>query len=277
MRLAQVILRMRERRSLSTQAVSPLGSFKPVSEYSTCEILDLISYNYKVHECGLYKFRTGYTSRPSTPTASTRGRAAIFNLDAIKSNLFSSSKSSSRGIHSSGTDFGSVSSHSNKRSRSANSRASVIHTQSTGTTDMSFKFSQRSGSTAASSVVDDESFSQKSRESSPRKLFKRGRSPELGIRSGSNSPTKSRDSSRERFTAMYADEDEDEVRTAETIHATVPASDQSEWDLSLRLELARQNSLSQSVAGDVVTERRTERYTHETIVEGSSYFFLITY
>ncbi len=197
--------------------------------------------SFPVHQCGLFKFRTEQISRPTTPTASTRGRAAIFNLDAISRNLFSSrsTPSLSKGI--SGDDFlpdGSSSVRSNhKRDRSIGSRASQLGSQTTGTTTTdSFKFSQRSVSTTATSLVEDESpGSSRSRGLSPMKLFKRGLSP-----SQASSPSKSRESSRERSSIEH---------DLSQNGASMPFDD-SEMDLSMRLELARQNSLSQHHTGD---------------------------
>ncbi|KAF8338748.1 uncharacterized protein EI90DRAFT_3038954 [Cantharellus anzutake] len=190
---------------------------------------------HTIHQYGLFRFRTERISRPTTPTPSTRGRATIFNLDAISRNLFNSRSTSLSSKGPSGDDFaqdGSSSGSSHKRSRSFASRASQLMSQTTGTTTTdSFKFSQRSVSTTATSLVEDESLSfSRSRSTSPRKLYKSGRSP-----SQASSPSKSRESSRERSSV------ERELAVADT---TMPC-DESEVDLSMRLELARQNSLSQ--------------------------------
>lgn len=210
-----------------------------------------------VHQCGLFKFRTGRISHPSTPTASTRGRAAIFNLDAISRNLFNTkSGSSSRGI--SGADFfGNVSSSgSHRRSRSTNSRASTVITQTTGTSnDTSMRFSSRSISTTATSVMDEDSFGHKSRDS-PRKQYNRGRSP-----GGASSPSKSRDSSRERHS----------VERELVSRSPTPDPDRSGWDLSMRLELARQNSLSQQHTGEPERLQRPKN-PPESIMEGKKSF-----
>ncbi|KAG5341935.1 hypothetical protein C0989_006778 [Termitomyces sp. Mn162] len=114
-----------------------------------------------IHQFGFFEFRTDRNSRPSTPTA--RSRVNIFGLDAISRNLFNTRPGSSMG------DFfgGSISGH--KRTKSTTSRSSM-YTQTTSTGDSLTKFSHRSASTAATSVMDDDaSFfeSRSSREEPP--------------------------------------------------------------------------------------------------------------
>lgn len=107
---------------------------------------------------------------------------------------------------------------------------------------------------------------------SPRKLFKRGRSPEERPRSRSGSPSKSRETSLERSSSPY--------RPAPTSVAAVSAStseyelvnDESSLDLSLRLELARHNSvtLSQQHSGTSSNYVRSSTLppVQDTIAEG---------
>ena len=95
--------------------------------------------------------------------------------------------------------------------------------------------------------MDGDSLGQKSRQSSPRKLFSRGKSPEQTSPSR-GSPSKSLDGSLE-FAAMSYEALSRSASTEESNsvdprpHSMV--TDDSELDLSLRLELARHNSLTQ--------------------------------
>lgn len=241
-----------------------------------------------VHQCGLFRFQSGRNSRPTTPTASTRGRGAIFNLDAISRNLFTSSKTGhSRGI--SGADFfgssvagsGSNGSSSRKRSRS-NSRGSTLVSHSTGTTtsgtnDSSTRFfSQRSVSTAATSVMDGgDSFGHSHKSSSsPMKFFQRGRSPEQG-----GSPSKSAEfasmsyDSLSRSTSAAASNGRDKSRERPTSMVTDESS-----EVDLRLELARHNSLiSQQHSGSSGAPARVaQAYMDETIPEGTLICFCLS-
>ncbi|KAF8897687.1 hypothetical protein BD779DRAFT_1608223 [Infundibulicybe gibba] len=195
-----------------------------------------------IHQFGLFEFRTGKDSRPSTPTA--RSRAAIFGLDAISRNLFNTRPGSSMG------DFfgGSISGH--RRTKSTTSRSSM-YTNTTGD-DSLMKFSHRSGSTvtAATTIsnMDDESLfaSQSSRS---RKSSKRPKSPGTTSDIDRTSPirtlarslsfTRSRSTSRER----NSDPEDDDV----TVLEKAQNSDSSEWDLTAQLELARQNSMNQYI------------------------------
>jgi protein ECT2 len=118
-----------------------------------------------------------------------------------------------------------------------------------------FSFSQQSSSSSATSVTDEDSFGPRSRSPSAQKLLKRGRSPDQNV-----SPPKSRYSSYERSGL-----ERDTEPWGNTAGST--ELDESEWDLSMRLELARQNSLSQQHTGDMTTQR-TELSLQETIAEG---------
>ncbi|KAG8867078.1 hypothetical protein FRC20_006780 [Serendipita sp. 405] len=105
-----------------------------------------------INQFGLFSFRTSAVSRPSTPTASTRSRAAVFGLDVLSRTLMGGSKSGevfSFGAGNSETISGT------KKSRGAMSRNS---TQTM---------------TATSLLLEEDSLSIRS----ARKLTKRGKSP----------------------------------------------------------------------------------------------------
>ncbi|KAF8969440.1 hypothetical protein BDZ97DRAFT_1902547 [Flammula alnicola] len=197
-----------------------------------------------IHQFGLFEFRTGNRSLPSTPTA--RSKVAIFGLDAISRNLFNSRPGSVG-------DFfaGSINGNRRNRSRSTTSRSSM-YTQTTTTAD-SMKFSHRSNSTATAattmSTMDDESFfasrSSKGKKSSTR-TKSRGGSPSdsdrgsPNRRSGSMSRPHSRASSRGPETD-YSDVEDDN----NTVLAKSKDNRTSDMQLAMQLELARQNSLIQ--------------------------------
>ncbi|KAF4602112.1 hypothetical protein EYR40_005316 [Pleurotus pulmonarius] len=228
-----------------------------------------------INQYGLFKFTTGHISAPSTPTASIRSRAAIFGLDAISRNLFNSRPGSAMG------DFfgGSISGH--RRTKSSTSRSSVF-TQSTSTGDGSVKFSHRSNSTTTAATTvssgdDDSSFFASSTTIKSRKLFKRAKSPggttlyesdsrntspTRSVTRGSSSERLSRDSSAERLNGdVYSDyEPEDSM-----VLDTMADKDSSEWDLAMRLALARQNSRNQH--GVKPLPALADRAVEETIYE----------
>ncbi|KAJ7682631.1 hypothetical protein DFH06DRAFT_1161696 [Mycena polygramma] len=194
-----------------------------------------------IHQFGLFEFRTGRNSTPSTPTA--RSKAAIFGLDAISRNLFNSRPGSSMG------DFfgGSINSH--RRTKSTTSRAST-YTQTTTTGDGSLtKFSHRSNSTAT--TMDDDSLrTRSSSRSRSRSVLRKSRSPggtpepesrppsrslsRNGSRSGSRSTSRDRE-------LEYSDVEDDDG----TILDHVRDMDATERDLAMQLALARKNSKSQ--------------------------------
>jgi protein ECT2 len=228
------------------------------------ELPDTVLMFLLVHQFGLFSFRTGKNSLPSTPTASTRSRAAIFGLDVISRNLFNARQGSSKG------DFfgGSINGH--RRSKSAVSRSST-YTQTTTTGDDSLmKFSYRSNSTATAattvSTMEDDTLlvSQPSRS---RKLLKRGKSPSgleneaSASRSSSRANSWQRSPSTERRSG-YSDRDEDD---AIILHKM----DQSEMDLTMQLELARQNSQNQH--NKQVPALPVEKPVEETIYEGKHF------
>ncbi|KAG5716704.1 Rho guanine nucleotide exchange factor gef2 [Termitomyces sp. T112] len=195
-----------------------------------------------IHQFGFFEFRTDRNSRPSTPTA--RSRVNIFGLDAISRNLFNTRPGSSMG------DFfgGSISGH--KRTKSTTSRSSM-YTQTTSTGDSLTKFSHRSASTAATSVMDDDASFFESRSSRGKKLLKRGKSPGGSTSDSEKSPSchlaepvsscRSRSPSRKRDKYDSADEDDDD----DAFFTNARELDDSERDLALQLELARRNSKNQ--------------------------------
>ncbi|KAK0468197.1 uncharacterized protein EV420DRAFT_1635453 [Desarmillaria tabescens] len=186
-----------------------------------------------IHQYGLFEFRSGRNSRPSTPTA--RSKASIFGLDVISRNLFNSRPASSVG------DFFAGSINSHRRSKSTTSHSSTYtHTTTTGD-DSIGRFSQRSTTTLATSV-DDDSFRSKSstkrsirRGMSPANSFERGSSRSLSRASSSRSTSRGGDSD-------YSDlEDEDPSLMDNIRHL-----DASERNLVLQLRLARKNSKNQN-------------------------------
>ena len=199
-----------------------------------------------VHQFGLFEFKTGKFSLPSTPTH--RSKASIFGLDAISRNLFNGRPGSSMG------DFfsGSINGHRRNRSRSttATSRSSM-YTQTT--TEDSMKSSHRSNSTATaattmSTMDDDTSFFSSRSSSKGKKLSKRSTSlvdttsdSEHGsIRNLSRSQSVSRSSSRGPD-PDYSDVEDDSY----TILEKSEVVGTSDYNLAVQLELARRNSLNQ--------------------------------
>lgn len=142
---------------------------------------------------------------------------------------------------------GSISGH--KRTKSTTSRSSM-YTQTTSTGDSLTKFSHRSTSTAATSVMDDDASFLGSRSSRGKKLLKRGKSPGGSTSDSEKSPScllarpvsssRSRSTSRERDNYRSENEDEDDV-----FFINSRELDDSERDLALQLELARRNSKNQ--------------------------------
>ncbi|KAH9947218.1 hypothetical protein B0H21DRAFT_740140 [Amylocystis lapponica] len=203
-----------------------------------------------IHQFGLFKFRTGKNSVPTTPTASLRSRAAIFGLDAISRNLFNARPGSAMG------DLFGGSTNSHRRSRTTTSRAST-YTQSTSTGDDSLtRFSRSNSSTTATSVslTDDQSSSGSRRARSlsrAKKLIKRAKSPGGSGSEAEASPRRERIRSAQsplRATSAEPEsewEDSDRYDEDQTMmHHTGPI-DESERDLTMRLELARRNSQNQ--------------------------------
>ncbi|KAF7355459.1 DH domain-containing protein [Mycena sanguinolenta] len=216
-----------------------------------------------IHQYGLFEFRTGKNSAPSTPTA--RSKAAIFGLDAISRNLFNARPGSSMG------DFfgGSVNSH--RRTKSTASRSST-YTQTTTTGDGSLtKFSQRSNSTATS--FDDDSYRTRSSSRSrsiTRNVLKKSRSPGGTPEPESRPPSRSLSRNGSRHSSRsssrdperdYSDIDDDDG----TILNHVRDMDAVDDELASRLALARKNSQNQPNKSFTVP---LQNPSEETIYEG---------
>lgn len=222
---------------------------------------------FLVHQFGLFEFKTGKNSLPSTPTH--RSKASIFGLDAISRNLFNTRPGSSMG------DFfsGSINGHRRHRSRSTTSRSST-YTQTTTTAD-SMKFSHRSNSTVTAattmSTMDDDSSFFASRSSRGKKSSKRSkssvdptsdsereRSPNVSLsRSRSQSWSSSRGPHPD-----YSDTEDDN----NTVLAKTKEIGSSDYNLAMQLELARQNSLNQH--GKRVVPMQLDGPVEATIYEG---------
>ncbi|KAJ1308946.1 hypothetical protein OPQ81_004629 [Rhizoctonia solani] len=177
-----------------------------------------------IHQYGLFKFRTGHASAPGTPT---RPRTALFSLDTLS--------------------FGSMSmSNRRARSRSVASRNSTL-------------FSSGSGSTSATSEEG---------ASMGRKFMKRSWSPGPGLGmsvpeaesigptssmgysvNGRSSPLKGRVLPDEDYDACTWDDLGEEAGEMDMdVGEDVDMDpDTSEYDLTMRLALARQNSKTQEV------------------------------
>ncbi|KAG6831397.1 hypothetical protein H0H92_010999 [Tricholoma furcatifolium] len=193
-----------------------------------------------IHQFGFFEFRTDKNSRPSTPTP--RSRVHVFGLDAISRNLFNTRPGSSMG------DFfgGSISGH--KRTKSTTSRSSM-YTQTTSTGDSLTKFSQRSASTAATSIMDDDTSFFGSRSSRGKKLLKKGKSPGGSTSDSEKSPRRRMAgsvSSRSRSASRGRDSDDSDVEENDSsFFADSRELDDSERNLAMQLELARRNSKNQ--------------------------------
>ncbi|CAE6396665.1 unnamed protein product [Rhizoctonia solani] len=176
-----------------------------------------------IHQYGLFKFRTGHASAPGTPT---RPRTALFSLDTLS--------------------FGSMSmSNRRARSRSVASRNSTLFSSGSGSTSatseegasMGRKFMKRSwspGPGLGMSVPEGES------------IGPAGSSMGYSI-NGRSSPLKGRVLPDEDYDACTWDDlgeeaEEMDVDVGEDVHMD---PDTSEYDLTMRLALARQNSKSQ--------------------------------
>ncbi|KAG9038527.1 hypothetical protein FRB95_000748 [Tulasnella sp. JGI-2019a] len=238
-----------------------------------------------IHQFGLFQFGTGRTSAPSTPS-SGRSRAAMFGLEAISRNLFNAS-SSIRG----GDVFGTS---SRRRTQSGISRSSTITTNTATDNSNSLRFSQRSNSTAATSfnstsVIEGQQEQASKRPMSmgltvPKKLVKRNRSP-----GGNSGPESSSEAEVERSASgssgghgsrrgrksgrvdrpISLDIDGNiEMTDDESPYGGgwVAIADESEWDLSMRLELARQNSQSQGAGRLNVTHPSTAVARQESTI-----------
>lgn len=227
-----------------------------------------------VHQYGLFKFRTGKNSLPSTPTASSRSRAAIFGLDAISRNLFNARPGSIKSDLFGNSINGS---YRRSRSKSAASRSS-LYTTTTATTTTTLdsqltKTTSRTNSTAATSIMsmDDDDTTTSDKTPRARKLLKRNKSTSHHRHSSENdlertpsrlsaasTSAESRSPSAERELDYSDVEDADGKLLDEVTHDT------SDWNLTLQLELARRNSRNQHD----VTPMHLEHPLTDTILEG---------
>ncbi|KAF7288279.1 DH domain-containing protein [Mycena chlorophos] len=185
-----------------------------------------------IHQFGLFEFRTGRNSLPSTPTA--RSKVAIFGLDAISRNLFNSRPGSAMG------DFFGGTISSSKRSKSTASRSST-YSQTTASGSLT-RFSRRSNSTAT--TLDDDSCRTRSSSRSRNVLRKQSRSPAGTPEPDSRPPSRSGSRCSSRATSRERDDmecDDDDG----TILDHVRELDPTERDLAFQLALARKNSKNQ--------------------------------
>ncbi|KAH9855021.1 hypothetical protein C2E23DRAFT_725243 [Lenzites betulinus] len=248
-----------------------------------------------IHQYGLFKFNTGNVSRPTTPTTS-RLRPTKFALDVISRNIFGARPGSGVG------DFfaGSMNSHRRSRTATADSRTSTLTSHGTAGSSIG-RFSRTSGTsgtTAATSLNEDDSppvssgsFSKSTSTSrarslsrGARKLVKRAKSPfGADVASEPESPARPKESGKKnayarrrsmstgQADALGAETDEESDREA-TARGSVRARmrkmgpmDESERDLTMRLELARQNSQNQH--GREISTPAMEAPSEETIYE----------
>ncbi|KAJ6539507.1 hypothetical protein B0H19DRAFT_1179379 [Mycena capillaripes] len=216
-----------------------------------------------IHQFGLFEFRTGRNSAPSTPTA--RSKAAIFGLDAISRNLFNSRPGSSMG------DFfgGSVNGH--RRTKSTTSRAST-YTQTTTTGDGSLtKFSSHRSNSTATTMDDDSSMrTRSSSRSRSRNVLRKSRSPsgtpEPETRPPSRSMSRNSSRSGSRSTSRDPEFDYSDIEDDNgTILDHVRDMDATERDLAMQLALARKNSKNQH--GKSFSHVPLQNPSEETIYE----------
>ncbi|PCH40917.1 hypothetical protein WOLCODRAFT_137069 [Wolfiporia cocos MD-104 SS10] len=205
---------------------------------------------HTIHQYGLFKFRTGRTSMPSTPTATARSRAAIFGLDAISRNIFTTRPGSAMGDIFGGTSHSMrVSGH--RRARTHGSRSSMF-TDSTLTGESAFSRFSRTGSslTNATSIMDDESIATSSSKQSRSRSLSRAMTLVRRHKSSKGEFASDADEEPERYlpsaspsqSRSTSEEPEDYSEYEEEVDVELP----SERDLRLRLELARRNSQNQS-------------------------------
>ncbi|KAI0677226.1 hypothetical protein C8Q78DRAFT_961156 [Trametes maxima] len=242
-----------------------------------------------IHQYGLFKFSTGNVSRPTTPTAS-RSRAAIFGLDVISRNLFGARPGSGMG------DFFAGSMNGHRRARTNDSRTSTLTGTASSAGSSLGRFSRSSTTSAATSLMDDDSAHTGSLSKSAsgrarslsraKKLVKRAKSPfSTDPTSEPESPARPRDKDRgkgsyarrrsmstsaaevlgsEEAHSDWESEEQEEVSLRSRMRRT-QKMDASERDLTMRLELARRNSQNQH--GKEVSSGAMEVPSEETIYE----------
>jgi hypothetical protein len=178
-----------------------------------------------------------------------RSKAGIFGLEAISRNLFNAKSPPSIA-----DIFGGGSMASRRTRASTVSRSNTTASTATSSRDSGSiaQFSQRSRSTAATSVYDDDgSVASKPRSiSRSRKLFKRGKSPLLDAESDYDRPQSRTEQVSPRRLSRAVSEGPDMVWGASDDVPRLSSSGgplgNSEWDLKMRLDLARQNSEAQT-------------------------------
>lgn len=242
------------------RVIQTSATFLLVLEFSNTHALT-------VHQYGLYKFRTGKNSAPSTPTAASRSRAAMFGLDTISRNLFGALPGTS-----SKTDIFGGSINGSRRSKSTTRSSTYTQSSDSSLT----RFTHRSNSSSMTSV-EDESFSS-NKSSYSRKLLKtRSKSPAPASGSESESLTRSkRTHSRSRSRAQSREPSPGPTEEEEgTLQPHGMVSDGSEWDLTERLALARRNSQNQDGHHPKQTSSSSSwnEPVEETIYEGQSHMY----
>ena len=254
---------MKPKKILFKLAGCHLGLYKQVTSFPS--FLFFLLMDSLVHQFGLFEFKTGKNSIPSTPTH--RSKASIFGLDAISRNLFNSRPGSSM------SDFfsGSINGHRRNRSRSTTSRSSM-YTQTTTTAD-SMKSSHRSDSTATAattmSTMDDDTSFFSSRSSKGKKLSKRSTSLVDSTSDSEHDPFSnlSKSQPQSRSSSRGPDPDYSDVEDdSNTILAKSKVIGSSDYNLAVQLELARQNSLNQH--GKRVAPMQLDAPVEATIYEG---------
>jgi hypothetical protein len=261
MQLVPANREMKPKKILFKLAECHLGLYKQVTSFPF--FLSPSSNGPLVHQFGLFEFKTGKNSLPSTPTH--RSKASIFGLDAISRNLFNSRPGSSMG------DFfsGSINGHRRNRSRSTTSRSSM-YTQTTTTADSTKSSHHRSNSTATAattmSTMDDDTSFFSSHSSKGKKLSKRSTSL-VDPMSDSEHGNFSRSQPQSRPSSRGPDPDYSDVEDDNnTILAKSEVIGLSDYNLAVQLELARQNSLNQH--GKRIAPMQLDAPVEATIYEG---------
>ncbi|KIY49377.1 hypothetical protein FISHEDRAFT_41844 [Fistulina hepatica ATCC 64428] len=205
-----------------------------------------------IHQFGLFEFKTGNESRPSTPTA--KSKSALFGLDAISRRLNVHARpGTAMGDFFGGSINGKGSRNGRKRAKSTGSQSkfgsqgrstasrSSLYTQTTQTTstgDGSMRFSRSNSTATTATSIDDEASYNKRRGKSSVNGERDGPS-RCSSRAGSRSQSRERD---EEDTCMVIDDDG--AAPSRSLR-DMPQMNESEYDLQRNLELARRNSKNQ--------------------------------
>ncbi|KAI0797051.1 hypothetical protein C8Q75DRAFT_223510 [Abortiporus biennis] len=128
----------------SVSSVDPSQDMEEGDIVQTARVPERIIHT--IHQYGVFKFKTGNMSRPSTPS-SLRSKAAIFGLDVISRNLFGALPGASKHTHVSdvfgsgggigNTSMGSVNPHHRRAKTTSTVSRNSVYTHSTGTTSNS--------------------------------------------------------------------------------------------------------------------------------------------